>query len=431
MNQLQRQAVTDTFQTFFLASLIALVLITIGTGAQEGIRRGLPPSLVLQTLPYLGAETLRLVIPGCLLFGICSMFGNMSAANEILALKALGIHPLRIIWPVLALAVVLSLFTTWLYEACATWGRPQMKRVIAESLDDIAYSMLRHSKNFHTSEFSIVVSDVIEKRLMDPIVTIHGHPGSPSATLTAEYAELRTNARAGTLGFTCRNGLLEIDGVGKLSFAERLNHQVRLPGLEPKSPDVLPPAELPSKLIPQQIELVKQRIADILDSQQGADEQVVEQPTTGPWAREGTRLAGPAGMPMEPVLLAQPSLSARDEVREQAEGKTLSTEKREQVKQLRERLWRLEAERARRWSNGFACLCFALIGAPVAIAMRTADTVSVFFACFLPILLGYYPLLVVGENLARGGVWPTLTVWLANGVLGLVGTLVLSWVVRR
>jgi lipopolysaccharide export system permease protein len=399
MNQLQRQTVTDTFQIFCLASLVALVLITLGTGAQEGVRRGLPPSLVLQTLPFLGAETLRLVIPGCLLFSICSLFGNMSAANEILALKALGIHPFRIIWPVLALALALSVFTAWLYEACAVWGRPHMKRVIAESLDDIAYSMLKQNKTFHTPEFSIVVSDVIENRLMDPIVTIHGQPGSPSATLTAEHAELRTNPRAGTLWFTCRNGLLEIDGIGTLSFAERLNHQIRLPGLEPKSPDVLPPAELPAYLIPQQIQSIQRQLAELLAGHRAASE---------------TAEAESAGRIVTADSKATPTQGTQV-----------------QIKQLRERLWRLQAERSRRLSNGFACFCFALIGAPVAIAMRTADTVSVFFACFLPILLGYYPLLVVGENLARGGISPALSVWLANIALGVAGAFVLSWVVRR
>jgi lipopolysaccharide export system permease protein len=406
MNQLQRQTVTETFHIFCLASLVALVLITLGTGAQEGVRRGLPPSLVLQTLPFLGAETLRLVIPGCLLFSICSLFGNMSAANEILALKALGIHPLRIIWPVLALALALSLFTTWLYEACAVWGRPQMKRVIAESLDDIAYSMLKQNKTFHTPEFSIVVSDVIENRLMDPIVTIHGQPGSPSATLTAEHAELRTNPRAGTLWFTCRNGLLEIDGIGKLSFAERLNHQIRLPGLEPKSPDVLPPAELPADLIPQQIQSIQHQLAALLAGHRASPETAqVEAASEGRIATANSQAIPTQAKPTQETQL--------------------------QIKQLRERLWRLQAERSRRLSNGFACFCFALIGAPVAIAMRTADTVSVFFACFLPILLGYYPLLVVGENLARGGISPALSVWLANIALGVAGAFVLSWVVRR
>jgi lipopolysaccharide export system permease protein len=58
---------------------------------------------------------------------------------------------------------------------------------------------------------------------------------------------------------------------------------------------------------------------------------------------------------------------------------------------------------------------------------RSADTMSVFILCFLPILLLYYPLLVVGENLARKGTMPQLSVWLADAVLLLAG----AWLLKR
>jgi lipopolysaccharide export system permease protein len=57
---------------------------------------------------------------------------------------------------------------------------------------------------------------------------------------------------------------------------------------------------------------------------------------------------------------------------------------------------------------------------------RSSDTMSVFFLCFLPILLVYYPLLVTGENLARAGVYPAWSVWLANAVFLAVGA-ALTW----
>jgi lipopolysaccharide export system permease protein len=71
-------------------------------------------------------------------------------------------------------------------------------------------------------------------------------------------------------------------------------------------------------------------------------------------------------------------------------------------------------------------LGFALLGIPIAMRGRASDTMSVFFLCFLPILLIYYPLLVTGENLARAGVYPPLSVWLANTVLFAAGA-ALTW----
>ena len=49
----------------------------------------------------------------------------------------------------------------------------------------------------------------------------------------------------------------------------------------------------------------------------------------------------------------------------------------------------------------------------------------VFFLCFLPILLVYYPLLMTGENIARQGIFPRCSVWLADAVLFTVGIVLL------
>jgi lipopolysaccharide export system permease protein len=81
-------------------------------------------------------------------------------------------------------------------------------------------------------------------------------------------------------------------------------------------------------------------------------------------------------------------------------------------------------------SNGFGCLCFVLVGIPVAIRSRSADEMSIFFLCFLPILLVYYPLLVTGENMARAGIYPQYSVWLADVTL-LLGGVVLMYRATR
>ena len=49
------------------------------------------------------------------------------------------------------------------------------------------------------------------------------------------------------------------------------------------------------------------------------------------------------------------------------------------------------------------------------------------FACFLPILVVYYPLLIYGVDAAKDGVLPTWSVWLGNFILALWGI----WLMRR
>jgi lipopolysaccharide export system permease protein len=98
-----------------------------------------------------------------------------------------------------------------------------------------------------------------------------------------------------------------------------------------------------------------------------------------------------------------------------------------EIENAKTRLYRLHTEPWRRWANGFSCLCFVLIGVPVAIWMRYSDFIASFFICFLPILVAYYPLLAVSVDQAKNGAFPPQTVWIGNIVLALAG----AWLLRR
>ena len=93
----------------------------------------------------------------------------------------------------------------------------------------------------------------------------------------------------------------------------------------------------------------------------------------------------------------------------------------------RQYLQRLEVEPYRRWSGGFSCLAFVLVGAPLAMRLRTADLMTTFGICFLPVLLIYYPLFAYGLDRAKDGALPPYCVWLGNLVCAVIGL----WLLRR
>ncbi len=98
-----------------------------------------------------------------------------------------------------------------------------------------------------------------------------------------------------------------------------------------------------------------------------------------------------------------------------------------QLSKAHTRLHRLRTEPWRRWANGFSCLCFVLVGAPLAIRMRTADLMTTFGLCFLPILLVYYPFLAYGLDRAKAGELPPYMVWGANLLCVAIGI----WLTRK
>jgi lipopolysaccharide export system permease protein len=102
----------------------------------------------------------------------------------------------------------------------------------------------------------------------------------------------------------------------------------------------------------------------------------------------------------------------------------------EEHSQLREeesRLHRLYTEPHRRWANSLSCLCFVLVGAPLAIRLRNSDFLTSFFLCFMPILLIYYPLLAWGTDRAKNGAVPPMAVWLGDAILVCCGL----WMTRK
>ena len=94
---------------------------------------------------------------------------------------------------------------------------------------------------------------------------------------------------------------------------------------------------------------------------------------------------------------------------------------------MRTHLCRLRSEPYRRWSGAFSCLCFVWVGASMAIWLRNRDFLQSFFICFAPILIVYYPLLMVTANGAKNGTFPPLAVWTGNAILALWG----AWALRK
>jgi lipopolysaccharide export system permease protein len=379
MAMLRRYVIFETLKIFLVTIAVTLLLMVLGGGAKEGLKQGLPPQLVAQILPYMIPEMLRFTIPGCLLFAVCSVFGRMTAANEVTAIKALGINPLAVVWPALILAYGLSIVTFLMYDVCATWSRPNLRRIVVESVDRVAYGFLRANGSYQSQGISIVVKDVQGDRLCQPVITVESRGPRPAVTVVARQARLNMDRGANALRIECEQGQLDVVGRGRFCFPDRFVQDVCLGEPDPCPQNHLAPAALACRSVRQQI-VREQRLVAALRSP----------PATG------------------------------------RESKAAFKQRASELRAHQARLFRLQAEVSRRWANGFGCLGFALLGIPIAMRGRASDTMSVFFLCFLPILLIYYPLLVTGENLARAGVYPPLSVWLANTVLFAAGA-ALTW----
>jgi lipopolysaccharide export system permease protein len=390
MRILTRHVVVEFAKIFFFALSLLTSCILIFFVFKQGHEEGLGLVQLMRLVPYVLPDALRFTVPGTALFAACTVFGRMSGANEIVAIKSLGISPWVVVWPVLVCSFFLSLASVWLNDVAVSWGHAGVQRVALEAIDEIVYGMLRVQRSYSSSKFTVNVKRVEGRRLIQPTLIFQDGSRSRSVTVRAEEAELRADHGTHVMVITCRNATIDLEGGGT----------ARLDSIEREIPLADAGRKTDRSGLPTQMSLaaVYQRLPEKLEFIRRLEEVLAAKAAYQMLTGNFDNLAGDEWMGV---------------------GSQLSF--------AREMLHRFRAEPQRRYAGGFSCLCFVWVGIPMAIRLRNSDMLSSFFVCFLPILLVYYPLFSWSLDGAKVGNLHPAFLWLGNGVLALWG----AWLMRR
>ncbi len=370
----------------FLLTLGAMTaLIFIGLVGKEAIDRGLGLGPLLRMMPFVAPQAMQFAVPAALLLAVTSVYGRVSAANELVALKAAGVPPWTLIQPTLILAALISMGNVLLNDIAVSWGRLGVDRVFMESLEEVVYGQLRIHREYTMPSMQIAVQKVEGRRLLKPTVTVHDG-GSAPWTISAAWAELDSDVANRRLVIRFHD--MDLDGRVQYSDPSTFEYVMSLDDLgeRSRSTSTLALAEIaPAR-----------RLAKA--SASAARQDMAARATLGMLTGDIGDLSGPVWA----------DVLARCAGAESHEN-------------------RVRAEPYRRWAAGFSCLGFALIGVPMATLKRKSDFLASFFVCFCPILLIHYPMLALSIDAAKNGVAPPLVVWVGNAALGLWGI----WLMRR
>ena len=123
MRTLTRHILIELTAVFTFALTVLTVLVMVWIVVKDLLNHGLPLLQIGLIIPYALPDALRFSIPGTLLLATTTVYSRMSGYNEVVALKALGISPVTILWPVWVVAFLLSLLTVWLNDVAVSWGR--------------------------------------------------------------------------------------------------------------------------------------------------------------------------------------------------------------------------------------------------------------------------------------------------------------------
>jgi len=412
MRILQRYVLNDLLRVFGLSIFVLTVLLVVMGVAGGSCQTRAGGDADLQITPWIIPSLLPYTIPATLLLTVCIVYGRMAGDTRSGRSRAAGINVFAVLGPSFVMGAVLSLGTFILTDQFIPLGRARIERIVTLAMEDIFLEVLRANNTYNDAAHGISIHVTrVEDRAQS------GQPGGAQA-----------------------------------STGSRIRPQADRPDLP------LPAAE--------------RRVRH--DHSPGGDGAVRYERAAGTAGSAGWALRTPGGnnfdfdredqafpMPAQNDTLKAPRNMTIDSLRRELVGlvrerdealhrqviKTVlalsegnferfSASEFQQVEfkeSLRaERHQKLRTEIHGRVALSCSCFFFVLIGSPIAIIWGKRQFLTNFALCFTPILLGYYPIVLLTMNLCRDGVVePAWGMWVGNAGLLATAVVVLRRVFRN
>ena len=439
MRRLSRYTVAEFIGPFLFAFVvITLVLIVdfVPDVVKLVIKKKLDAWVILQVFVLNLAWMLALSIPMAVLSGTLMAFGRLASDSEVLAMKASGVSPARILFPVLIVSAFLGVgliyFNNEVLPDANHKSRQLMSdirraRPILEIKENVladqipGYHLLVRHLDYRTSEIS------------DVMIFDHKTRQTPR-TITAKSGRLAFSADGNTLIVDLNDGEIHEsdpqtpDKYRRMTF----DHQTfYLTGVgsdfEQSESDFRTDREKSSADMREDIKkwrvLVASHDAEISKRVTEAIERLAK--PADDLARAQWLAHPPAPhAPISDSMAIGAAINANTRVLGRINQELRGIENQNRLIDT----FRLEIHK--KYSIPAACIVFVLIGGPLGILARRGG-LGVGLGMSLGLFVMYWAFLIGGEDLSdRGFVSPAVAMWSANVLIGAVGLLLL-WRVTR
>jgi len=343
--------------------ILLLQQITLLTGAL--IAKSAPPATIARIFIYLLPSMLAVTIPMAFLLGVLLAFGRLASDSEIIALRASGVSPSRLLRPVMAGAAVTGLLTFWIMA-------------VALPTANQAYRQLMFSLVINKARTSVKPRVFTDDLLRERTMTIYV---SDISSDTSEWKDIflydsrePRNPRV----ILARTGRLVIDERAR-SLEMHLERGV-LHAVDPAHPEDYNQQHFRSLDLPLPFE-------DFFPSQQ--------------------------------VTLSKGG-------REMTLGELTAAIQGLRAKGLGNKALGYEVERHKKFAIPFACVVFGLLGLGLSLGARK-EARSAAFGLSIVVIFVYYVFIRLGQQAGDTGlITPSVAIWSANVVLGIVAMALLA-----
>ncbi len=371
-NTLQRAILFELVRVFLLALAGITGIFVMGTVVHEASQRGLGPAQIFSAIPLIIPNTLPFTIPATTLFATCVVYGRLAADNEILAIQSAGVHLLNVVSPAIFLGATMSVATLGLYYHLIPHTHHLFRSNFMNDAEEYLYAILKKDRciNMPNLPYKIWVQQVHGRRLEDALFKRKSANGDGyDVTAHAKEAEVHVDLANKQVIVEMRRCTLRDENGKNHGYFIRQTWSVPLPANFGGVADVRPRGMTFPELL-----VHREKVQNQIDEKK----------------------AEIAADPSSPHV-----------------GFNRST-----LRQREFDYYNVNTELHMRPALSFGCLFFVLMGCPVGIWFGRSDFLSAFAACFLPIVLIYYPLLLGATSYAKQGRFhPALALWAANGLM--------------
>ena len=365
-----------------LITLSTLLLVFVGVFG-EAKKFDLGIWQILQIMPFVIPSLMPYTIPATLLLTVCVVYGRMAGDNEIIAIRAAGIHIFHLIWPSFFLAGLLSIMALFLTDQIIPWAFTNIEQIITLAIEDIILDKLRTENQINDRDHGITinVTGVKGKTLIHP--TIRYKPrGGEAVVLQATEAQIEFDLKNQKFYLSLWGMQGNLAGKNSTFYLEHDRIPQNLPGRSESAGNRV----LRTQDLVRNIGAQRQHIVTLRQHQA-----VVAAFSLARGDFDG--------------------LQNHDFHALQATANAAANE-----------ICSLRTEYYNRFAMSVSCFFFVLLGSPFAILMAKKQFLTCFLFCFLPILTVYYPLAMMTQNMSKSGaIDPLWSAWLANATLLVAG----------
>ena len=354
---------------------------------------GIPYTFIPHLIFYIFPECLQMLLPLSLVGGVIITFARMGAENEIMILKASGIQPTRLVYPLLAMSFILSFGAWYINDISAICRERGIRNVLLNGAEEIVKGMLKSNGEINTRQLRIKVDSVENGYLRDVSIHYMQTPTSTPIDIKASSARIQTDK-------INREFIIELSDCvfrrGKAFVTSYRNERYPIPI------DAILAGDAASNITNAPILQMIKEFAALNQKIKYSQESI-------------------AGDTAVILLTGDYDLYNSDSLKNNRSNlKNYSTTHKKAI-----------IEPYRRFTMGFACFSLVIFCAPLAIYYHKINIYYNVFICAAPTIALFAVLFAIGLNLGKQGVIPPWMICLADIVPFILGVFLMKYVSNK